>query len=152
MVQCLLLWANLCACKIKLSQPFEKGCETRKSYRSSAKLRLSLSEKWGSCCVTRNFYKKKFLRDGCPVPPGKTFRRMVLRQISQGMVSGGFPKRQVSLTHPLLPAEEERRTSPQKRQKTKKLPRKTLLQNGAGTYIIATDVRSAWRTSSGKHF
>ena len=152
MVQCLFLWANLCACKIKLSQPFEKGCEARKSYRSSAKLRLSLSKKWGSCCITRNFYKKKILRDACPVPPGKTFRRMVLRQISQGMVSGSFPKRQVSLTHPLLPAEEERRTSPQKRQKTKKLPRETLLQNGARTYIIATDVRSAWRTSSGKHF
>ena len=92
-------------------------------------------EKWLPCSTPHNLPV-----DGCA------------STISQGMVSSSFHKRQVSLTHPLLPAEEERRTSPQKRQKTKKLPRETLLQNGAGTYIIATDVRSVWRTSSGKHF
>ena len=92
-------------------------------------------EKWLPCSTPHNLPV-----DGCA------------STISQGMVSSSFHKRQVSLTHPLLPAEEERRTSPQKRQKTKKLPRETLLQNGARTYIIATDVRSAWRTSSGKHF
>ena len=104
MVQRLFLWANLCACKIKLSPAFFKRLRELENLIVRVPSHVyRFPKKWGSCCVTRNFYKKKILRDGCPVPPGKTFRRMVLRQISQGMVSGSFHKRQVSLTHPPPP-------------------------------------------------